>query len=187
LLCAGIVILSLTGVGKESKVMAGMVTTTYEFIPGRSWVGESDWMGNSKLYAIDGQFQLNVDFDSGIAFFKQVNATISQNISFSDYYDGNTIYTNNLNTIFHMTELVSKNMSDGEIDFLFEKNIPNFPYYSNVHLTLTFLNGSIHLYGWFYEPIYDGPYFDLYANASVIPEPCSLLLLALGGLLIKRK
>ncbi len=162
---------------------AAIVTTIYEFVPDQSTVAVYGRIIST--YPIEGQFQLTVDYDADIASFDQVNATISEEIHFYDYFGEDPVYTDNLDVIFHMTEMVSTSVSETEIDFLFEKDIPGFSPYADVHLTLTFLDNSVQLTGYFTEPVADGRYFLL--DAVAVPEPASILILAFGGLIVRRR
>ncbi|MGB2809891.1 MAG: PEP-CTERM sorting domain-containing protein [Sedimentisphaerales bacterium] len=177
LICAGIIILAIAGCATEAR--ATTVTTLYEFIPEQSTVLERNWsLGYyEKWYSIEGQFQLTVDFDAGIAWFDQVDATLSEEIYFSDYYGEEPISTDRLDVLFHMTELESTYVNDTAIDFVFEKNIPTFPF-ADIHLWLTFVDNSVHLTGQFSEAAYDGNQYNL--DALAVPEPATIILLALG-------
>jgi hypothetical protein len=183
LICAGIIILAIAGCATEAR--ATTVTTLYEFIPEQSTVLERNWswVYYEKWYSIEGQFQLTVDFDAGIASFDHVDATLSEEIFFSDYGE-EPISTDSLDVLFHMTELESTYVNDTAIDFVFEKNIPTFPF-ADIHLSLTFVDNSIHLTGRFSEAAYDGYQYDL--DALAVPEPATILLLGFGVLLLKRR
>ena len=181
--CAGIAILAIAGCAGEAT--AG-VTTVYEFLFEQSTLLERNWSWGyyEKWYSIEGWFQLTVDFDAGVASFDQVDATISEEIFFSDYYGEEPISTDSLDVLFHMTELVSTKVNDTAIDFVFEKNIPTFPF-ADIHLSLTFVDNSVYLTGRFSEAAYDGNQYDL--DAVAVPEPATVCLLALGGLALLRK
>jgi len=179
---AAIVTLAILGCTEAS---AAIVTTTYEFLTDQSIMEIFGWHGWSRPYPIEGQFQLTVDYDAGIASFDQVDATISEEIHFYDYFGEDPVYTDSLDVIFHMTEMVSTSVSETEINFVFEKDIPGFSPYADVHITATFLNDLIHLTGYFYEPVYDGLYFQL--NAVAVPEPATILLFMVGGLVVRRR
>lgn len=142
-------------------------TITYEFLPGQSTVIYQNWSWGyvHKTFPIAGSFQLTVDFGAQIASFDQVDANLSETIAFCDYYDQGPVITDSLDTLFHMTELVSTGVNDVAIDFIFEKNIPTFPF-ADVHLKVTFLDDLIHLTDGFSEPCYDCGQFDLDAVAS---------------------
>jgi hypothetical protein len=47
--------------------------------------------------------------------------------------------------------------------------------------------GQIHLTGGFVQNVPDGSGYDLDAVAVVMPEPSTLLLLAFGGLMLRKK
>jgi len=176
---AAIVTLAILGC---TKAPAAIVTTIYDFVPDQSIVTKT-W--GHVTYCIEGQFQLTVDYDAGSASFDYVDATTSEEICFCDYYGEDPIYTDSLDTLFHMTEMVSTSVSETEINFLFEKNIPGFSPYADVHITATFLGDSIQLTGYFYEPVYDGTSF--YLDAVAVPEPATIFMLALGGLIVRRR
>ena len=179
LVCAGIAALVILGC---TKVPAAIVTTVYEFVPDQSTVVVSG--RGAYTYPVEGQFQLTVDYDAGTASFDYVDATISEVIRFCDYFDEDFVYTDNLDVIFHMTEMVSTSVSEIEINFVFEKDIPGFPC-SDVLLSLTFLGNSVMLIGGFAEPMYDGG--SIYLDAIAVPEPASILMLALSGLIVRRR
>jgi len=145
----------------EDNTPRGVVTTTYEFLP--DW---SEVRRHYCSYPVKGLFQLIVDYDVRSASFSQVDATISEEIYFYDYCGEEPVYTNNLDMLFHMTELVSTNINDTTIDFVFEKNIPTFPY-ADVGIRITFLDDSVQLVGGFQEPIHAryGGYIHLNAVA----------------------
>ena len=166
-------------------VKATPVTATYEFVQDESIVAMSG--RPPKIYSIEGQFVLNVDFDAGIASFDDVDATLSGEIIYWETY-GQPLpsRTNNLDVLFKLTELESVHVSDTQIDFLFERNIPQFPA-SDVHLTVVFMDDSLQMTGYFGAPVYDGPWYTLNAVAVVVPEPATILMLCAGGLLIRRK
>ena len=161
------------------------VTIPYEFVQDESTVlveGE----GPYRYYFIEGQFELNVDFDVGIASFDQVNATLSGEITYWETYGSLPSRTNNLDVLFKLTELESVYVSNTQIDFLLERNIPGHPA-SDIHLTVTFLNGSLQMNSYFVAPVCDGASYTLNATAVVVPEPATILMLCAGGLLIRRK
>jgi len=163
---------------------AAIVMTTYEFIPDESTVVYYGGWGGRFDYSIEGQFQLSVDFDAGIASFDQVNATLSEEVLYYDYDEHDFSFTQSLGLLFSMTELESTYVSDKQIDFLLERNIPTFPG-SDIHIVLTFMDDSVHLTGNFEDPLVDGHWYDL--DAVAIPEPVTVLLLGLGGLLLRKR
>lgn len=150
------------------------VTTIYEFVRDESIVAMSGRPAH--IYSIEGQFVLDVDFDLGIASFNDVDATISGEIPYYDYDIADFLPTNDLNMFFEMTELESVYVSNTKIDFLLERNIPTFPG-ADVHLTVTFIGDSLHITGYTWPPVYDGPSYSLDATAVVVPEPATILML----------
>lgn len=158
------------------------VTIPYEFVQDESIVARSG--RPPRIYSIEGRFVLNVDFDVGIASFNQVNAKLSSEIEFYDYYKKEIMFTDDLNVLFNMTELVSTSVTDAKIDFLFEKNIPLFPA-SDVHLTVMFMNNSLQMTGYFGEPVADGYWYSL--DAVAVPEPATLLILVVGGIILRKR
>ena len=81
-------------------------------------------------------------------------------------------------------QVVSTDVSDSAIDFIFEKNIQGFPQ-SDVKLTLTFLDNAVDLYGWFYEPVIGVSGYSL--DALAVPEPTTLLLFSAGALMLRHR
>jgi hypothetical protein len=164
---------------------ATLVTIPYDFVQDESIVALSGYV--PRIYSIEGQFVLDVDFDAGIASFYQVNATLSDEVPYWEAY-GQPLpsWTNNLDVLFKLTELESVYVSDTKIDFLFERNIPGHPL-SDIHLTITFMDDSLQMTGGFGAPAADGPWYSLDAAANVIPEPVTFLLLALGGIMLRRR
>jgi len=181
LVCAAIAALAVMGCPRAGTAI---VTTIYEFVPEQSTVVVYG-RGGPYTYPIEGQFQLTVDYDAGIASFDQVDATISEEIHFTDYFGEDDVYTDNLDVIFHMTEMVSTGVNETEISFVFEKDIPGFSPFADVHITANFSDDSVQLTGYFYEPVYDGLYFQL--NAVAVPEPATILLFMVGGLVVRRR
>jgi len=178
LVCTGIVILALLECAGEATT----VTTLYEFLPEQSTVVRTGGFGGTyESYTIEGQIQLTVDFDAGIAWFDQVDATLSEEILFSDYYGEEPISTDSLDVLFHMTELVSTEVSDTAIDF--EGQTTDFPF--DIHLGLAFVDDLVHLTGRFSEAAYDGNQYDL--DALAVPEPATLFLLAFGAVMMRKK
>ena len=178
LVCAGMVTLFLAGC---ASARAAIVTTTYEFIPDQSTLSVSG-RGSGGPYSIEGQFQLTVDFDAGIASFDQVDATISEVIGYIEV--GGLQSTDSLGVLFHMTELESTYVSDTQIDFLLERNVPTFPYY-DIHIGLSFVNDSVHLTGGFSEPGYDGRGYSM--DAVAVPEPATVCLFILGWVMLRKR
>lgn len=164
-------------------VKATPVTTTYEFVRDESIVARSG--RPPRIYSIEGQLVLNVDYDLGIASFDYVNATLSGDVPYVDYPNPGFVFINNLDVLFELTELESVYVSNSKIDFLFERNIPTFPA-SDVHLTVTFIGDSLHMTGGFGAPVYDGPWYSLDAVAVVVPEPATILVLCAGMLFVRK-
>lgn len=183
LLCTGIVILAIVGC---ATAPAAIVTSTYEFLPDPNALRTSGgFAGQGQgTFSIEGQFRLSVDFDAGIAMFEQVDATLSGEVWFYDDSAGDTIPTDSLGVLFHMTELESTYVSDTAIAFVFERNIPRFPI-ADIHLSVTFLGDSVQLVGDFSDPVWDG--YDFYLNAVAVPEPMTITLLILGALLLRSR
>jgi len=154
---------------------AAIVTNTYEFLPDESTMVYYGGWGGRFDYSIEGHFQLTVDFDAGIASFKQVDATLLG----EGHLNGQS-----LGDLFHMTELESTYVSDAQIDFLLERDMPTFPG-ADIHLSLTLRDDSVHMTGSFSEPLVDGPWYDL--DAVAVPEPVTLFLVGLGGLMLRRR
>ena len=166
----------------ETTAFGVTVTIPYEFVDDESIVAVSGY--DPKIYSIEGQFVLNIDFDLGIASFDDVDATLSGEVRYVDYPKPGFLFTDDLNVLFNMTELESTSVTKTKIDFLFEKNIPQFPA-SDVHLTVMFIDNSIQMTGYFGAPVYDGPWYSL--EAVVVPEPATILLLVFGGIMLKRR
>ncbi|MBL7154083.1 MAG: hypothetical protein ISS79_10215 [Phycisphaerae bacterium] len=179
-----ITIAVVIGAGWLCETQAWGVTIPYVFVQDESAVVRTSWLSNPKTYYIEGQFQLNVDFDLGIASFDQVNATLSSEIEYYNYFTGAILFTDNLDELFNISELESTNVTDTRIDFLFEKNIPRFPS-SDVYLTVTLLNDTLEMSGYFGEPVADGYWYDLHVIA--VPEPGTLLVGAVGAAMLRRR
>ena len=166
------------------------VTAVYEFVRDESTLRlEGIW--GMPTYSIEGTFLLSFDLDVGIASFDQVNATLTpENVSYDvpyiDYPKPGTLSTNNLDVIFSMRELESIAVSDEIIDFYLDRNLPMFPD-SDIRLSITFVDGSLNMTGYFSAPAVDAWAYYLNAFAVEIPEPATILILCAGGLLIRRK
>jgi hypothetical protein len=164
-----------------------LITYEYDFVPEQSeFIRSGGLLGGVCSYCIEGRFQLSVDFDAGNASFDWVDANISKLIWYYPEIGQQGLWTQDLNVIFHMTELESTYVSTTEIDFLLERNSLSFPL-SDIHLSVTSLNDLIWVTGYFMEPVYDGHSYTLNATAVAVPEPGTLLLLAFGGIMSRRR
>lgn len=157
----------------EDNTLRGVVTTIYQFQPDPNALRTSGGIHGQGhgSYCIEGQFQLTVDFNAGIASFNNVGATISEEISFSDFYGEEPISTDSLDVLFHMTEMVSFDINDTAIELVFEKNISSFPL-ADVRMKVTFLDktyDTVRLVGSFCETVYDGFCYHLDAVAVAVP------------------
>jgi hypothetical protein len=132
-------------------------TSIYVFDPNQSTVVQTGGIaGVHETYGIEGQFQLTVDYDAGIASFDQVDANLTEPSGF--------LYTQSLGVLFNMTELASTAISETEIEFE-GKTAENTP--SDILLRLTFTGDSVHLVGDITPPPWtaDFFYYDLDAVA----------------------
>lgn len=167
------------------------VTTIYEFVRDESHLRlEGIW--GIPTYSIESTFSLSFDIDLGIASFDQVNATLTgENVSYDvpyiDYDKPGTLFTNSLyDVVFSMREIESVALSDERVDFYLDRNLPMFPD-SDIRLSITFVDGSLNMTGYFSAPAADAWSYHLNAFAVEVPEPATILMLCAGGLLIKRK
>lgn len=172
----------------ETPASGTPVTTIYEFVPDQSnLVVSGGFAGTSKAYPVEGQFMLDIDLEEDTSSFEQVDATISESIL---YYVGGFPrpfeWTDSLNTILHMTELESMYVSDTQIDFLLEIERPFWGNY-DIELRLTFIDDLVHLTGGFSDTAPDSYRYDLNAVAVYVPEPATLLLMALGAIMSRRR
>jgi hypothetical protein len=174
----------------SAPAKATPVTIPYEFVRDESHLRLGGIWG-IPTYSIEGTFSLSFDLDLGIASFDQVNVTLTpENVSYDvpyiDYPKPGTLSTNNLDVIFSMRELESIAVSDEKIDFYLDRNLPMFPD-SDIRLSITFVDGSLNMTGYFSAPAVDAWAYYLNAFAVEIPEPATILILCAGGLLIRRK
>ena len=160
----------------EDNAPVSAVTTTYLFQPDPNALRTSGGFAGQGQgsCSIEGSFELTIDFDAGTAWFNSVDATFSKKI----YLSCNPIdcrdslhWTESLDVLFTMTELVSTSVSDLQIDFVFVRNIPKFPGGANTYLTVIFGDDSVHLVGSYCEPISDGYYYHL--DVVAVPEPAA--------------
>jgi len=168
LVFAGIVALAVMGC---TRSWAAIVTTIYEFVPEQSTVVVYG-RGGPYTYPIEGQFQLTVDYDMGTASF--------------DWIVTNDIWSDSVGDIFYMTELDGTVVSDNRIDFFSESTDPTFPG-RDILLEFTFTDDLVHLTSSTYYPRYamDAPFYTL--DAIAVPEPMTIFMLALGGMIVRRR
>jgi hypothetical protein len=118
-------------------------------------------------------FELTVDSNGGAAWFEQVDATLSREVNFYDHSAEDSIFTDSLDVLFQMTELVSTDVNETRIDFLLERvNCPPpfcFPPYTDIHLRVNFVENSVHLVGDFCDPCCD--LYCFYLDAVAVREP----------------
>jgi len=172
----------------ETPASGTPVTAIYEFLPDQSNLAVSGGFAPTlKNYQVEGQFWLTTDFAKGSSSFDQVEATISEPIM---YYTGEFPqlfeWTDSLNTILHMTELVSTYVSNTQIDFLLEIERPFWGNY-DIELRLTFIDDLVHLTGGFSDTAPDSYRYKLDGVAVYVPEPLTLFFLGLGGLIIRKQ
>jgi len=137
------------------------VTTTYLFQMdpnGLLTSGGLDGNGHGS-YCIEGEFELTVDSCAGVAWFNRVDANI---------VCGESAYTVGLDALFHMSELISTDVNEAAIDFVFERNIPGFPG-ADVHLRVIFRCGPVQLVGSVCDAMCDGYCYHL--DAVAVSEP----------------
>ncbi len=137
------------------------VTTTYLFLLDPNALltsGGLDGNGHGS-YCIEGEFELTIDSCAGVAWFNRIDANA---------ISGESTHTVSLDALFHMSELVSTDVNEAAIDFVFERNIPGFPY-ADVHLRAIFLCGPVQLVGSVCDAMYDGYCYHL--DAVAVSEP----------------
>jgi hypothetical protein len=169
LVFAGIVALAIVGC---ARAMASIVTTTYEFLTDQSTVVLYGRGGPFTVY-VEGQFQLKVDYDAGVASFDQV-------------YTNDILGDSGVGDIFYMTELDGTVVSDSRIDFFSESTNPTFPG-RDILLVFTFTDDSVHLTSSTFYPRYAMDAGFCVLDAIAVPEPATLLLISLGGLFLRKK
>jgi hypothetical protein len=147
-----------------------IVTTTYGLVEDKSSVVSYGGRRVEK-HAIAGTFDLIIDFTAAKATFDKVDVTSDQTMSFIDYGDEDEpIYTDELDRMFHMTQLVSTDVNDAEVHFLFRKNIPSHPG-ADVHVKAIIQEESISLKGYFGDAMPDGRWHELNAVAVIVRDP----------------
>jgi len=166
---AAIVTLAILGCTKAPAVI---VTEIYDFVPEQSTVTVYGPPTPPRIFYIEGQFQLTVDYDMGTASF--------------DWVVTSDIRGDRVGDIFYMTELEGTVVSDSQIEFFSESADPAFPY-RDILLEFTFTDGSAHLASGTFYPRYevDSPFYVL--DAVAIPEPTTILVLVLGGLFVRKR
>jgi len=123
--------------GGGSETMAPAETSTYVFLSAQSAVVKiGGFVGLYETYSIEGQFQLTLDFDAGTASFDKVNANLTD--------ESGSLYAQSLGVIFNMTALTGNAVDDTTIEFVGKTTDGTE---SDIRLTLTFRNDSIHLTG----------------------------------------
>jgi hypothetical protein len=150
--------------------MAVAVTITYQFQPDPNALRTSGgFSGQGKgSYSIEGQFELSINLNTAVASFRWVDAALSEKIWFIDYNEG-PIFTDSLDVLFHMTELVSTDVNETAIRFELRRNDPIFPG-ADILVVVTYMNNSVHLVGNFCEAYYDGYCYHLDAFALPLPR-----------------
>jgi hypothetical protein len=167
----------------SAPAKATPVTIPYEFVRDESTLRlEGVW--GMPTYSIEGTFSLSFDLDLGIASFDQVNATLSGEVVYYESDVTGASWTNSLEVLFKLTELESVYVSDTKIDFYLDRNLWRYPDF-DIRLSITFVDGSLNMTGHFSAPVPDGPGY--YLNAVVVPEPATFFLLALGGLVVRKR
>src|SRR4030042_2315195 len=135
-------------------VTSAAETNTYLFQPDQSIVIQTGGVaGIYEIHSIKGRFCLKVDFESGSASFDWVNATLS---------DSPFLYTQSLEVLFKMTELVGTVTSETTIDF--EGTTSNGTD-TQIHIRLYIEGDSVPLIGGTAPPCCDFFVFDLSAVA----------------------
>ena len=157
----------------EDRTPHRIVTTTYRLVEDKSSVVSYCGRGGTKKYTIGGTFDLAVDSTDAKATLERVDVTSDKIMSFIDNLVGRAevfVDTNDLNVMFHMTELISSDIKDTEVRFAFSKNIPGFPF-ADVHVTLGFKDDSVSITGKFSDPVNDGCWHDLNTVAVPVGNP----------------
>ena len=123
--------------GGGNDVIASAETKTYVFLSDQSKVVKvGGFAGVHETYPIEGQFRLSVDFDAGVAWFGQVDASLID--------EGGLLYERSLGVIFNMAELLGTVVDDTTIDFV-GKTADGME--STILLTLILGDDSAHLAG----------------------------------------
>ena len=114
---------------------AAVAVRTYVCVSDQSTVVQTGGIaGVHRTYVIEGQFQLSVDPNAGIATFVQVDANATDDSPYRRTLDPNEV--------FNMTELAGTILEDGSIRF---EGMADDG--SDVLISLTFKDDSVHLIG----------------------------------------
>lgn len=134
--------------------------------------GGFDGMGLGFL-RIDGSFNLTIDYDTGYAELEDID------ISFRDFFDplGEPIYPFGFDwsSLAGTYNLGTLSLSSPSFPGLYNSLLGNFD------------GDTASLQGTVYDSGYDGYQYDCTINAVVTPEPVTIVLLGLGGLVLRRK
>jgi len=150
-------------------------TTTYKFLPDQStmiWhVGRAGW---SIPHSIEGQFQLTVDFDAGVARFEQVSAVLTNGQPPPTHPDVN-LNGKSLGDLFLMCQLVGTIVSDTAVHFEghFDFDESDESLERIVVVEVSFRDNSVYLTGTskFSKVVPDASAYSLDAVAVVVTEP----------------
>lgn len=141
------------------SVTAAADTKTYLFLPDQSTVLQTGgFMGIHETHTVTGWFKLTVDFKTGTASFDQVDAKLSE----SPF-----LYTQSLNVLFNMTELVGTVISDKVINFT-GKTAEAHPV--DVNLVVNLSEDSVQMTGGTFPPCCDFFIYNLDAVAYEYPQ-----------------
>jgi len=140
---------------------------SYLFVPDPSaLVASGGFTGDGQgIRSIEGWFELTVNSAAGTAEFSRVDASLSDGVAFLDLSGGGFVFTDDLNRLFSMTELVSTDVNDTAIDFVLERG--GEPY-TDIHLRATFIENSVHLVGNFSDPCCD--MYSFYLDAIAVRQ-----------------
>jgi len=133
-------------------------TSIYVFDPDQSTVVQSGgFAGVHETYPIEGQFQLTVDSDAGIASFDQVDANLTEPSGF--------LYTQSLGVLFNMTELAGTVVNDTAIEFRGKTSDDTD---TDIVINLSFTGDSVHLTGETIPPPHSADFF--YYNLDAVAQ-----------------
>jgi len=157
----------------EDHTPIGSVKTIYKFLPDQStmvWhVGRAGW---SIHHSVEGQFQLTMDFDAGIARFEQVDAILT-NGQPPPTNPGVNLNGQSLDKYFLMTLLTSKDFTHTSAYFEGRFHIENSFVKDVVSIALVFADNTVRLTGKreFSETIPDASAYSLDGIAVMVTEP----------------